>query len=79
VAEAVPVVTSELGEDTCTSDFVVDYMGWADARDISYLGWTFNAWSCRWGPSLIADESGTPTPFGSGFRQHVLALPGGLD
>lgn len=79
VAEAVPVVTSELGEDTCTSDFVVDYMGWADARDISYLGWTFNAWSCRWGPSLIADESGTPTPFGSGFRQHVLALPGGTD
>lgn len=77
VAEVVPVVTTELGEDTCRSDFVVGYMAWADDRDISYLGWTFNAWSCRWGPSLIADESGTPTPFGAGFRQHVLDLAGG--
>jgi len=77
VAEVVPVVTAELGEDTCGSDFIVDYMTWADARDISYLAWTFNAWSCRWGPSLIADESGTPTPFGAGFRQHVQELPGG--
>lgn len=79
VAEVVPVVTTELGEDTCRSDFVVSYMTWADDRDISYLGWTFNAWSCRWGPSLIADESGTPTPFGAGFRQHVLDLSGGGD
>ncbi len=74
VAEIVPVVTTELGEATCSSDFIVPYMTWADDHDVSYMGWTFNAWDCAQGPALIVDDTGTPTEFGQGFRDHLLAL-----
>ena len=75
IAREYPVVTAELGEDTCDSAFIERYMDWADARGISYLAWTWNAWdSCELGPALITDESGAPTGFGEGFRDHVLGL-----
>lgn len=77
VAQVVPVATTELGEDTCGSDFILSYMNWADAADISYMGWTFNAWDCNQGPALIVDESGTPTAFGEGFKNHVAEVLGG--
>ena len=74
VALAVPVVTGELGEDTCGHAFIDRYMAWADARGISYLGWTWNVWNCRKGPALITSWRGTPTRFGAGFRRHLLTL-----
>jgi hypothetical protein len=72
VAARVPVVTTELGEDACVGAFIRNYMTWADAHDVSYVGWAFNAWDCRKGPALITDESGTPTPSGQVFRDHLL-------
>jgi hypothetical protein len=73
VAQTVPVVTGEMGEDDCAHGFIDDYMAWADAQQprISYLGWTWNTWSCKDGPALITDYSGTPTPFGAGLSDHL--------
>lgn len=73
IAAQYPVVTTELGENTCSSEFTTDYMRWADEHAISYIGWSFNAWGdCAGGPDLISAEDGTPTPFGAGFRDHIL-------
>jgi hypothetical protein len=72
VAASVPVVTGELGETDCAAGFVNAYMPWADAHNISYLGWTWDIWGCN-GPSLISDYKGTPTAFGQGIRDHYLS------
>ena len=81
VAAVVPVVTGELGENDCAHGFIDQYMAWADAHGVSYLGWTWNStasgWSCGSGPALIADYNGTPSPFGVGLQTHLLALGGG--
>jgi hypothetical protein len=74
VAAEVPLVTGEIGENDCAHGFIDTYMAWADARAISYLGWTWNPWDCRQGPALVTDLGGTPTPFGQGLRDHLLAL-----
>ena len=74
VSKKVPLVTGELGEDDCLHGFIDGYMAWADARGISYLGWTWNAWDCRSGPALVTDYAGTPTPFGAGLRAHLLSI-----
>lgn len=71
VARKVPVVAGEIGEDDCAHGFIDSFMRWADRHKVSYLGWTWNVWDCRDGPALITDYSGTPTPFGVGFRNHV--------
>jgi hypothetical protein len=76
VAAVVPVVTGELGEDDCAHGFIDTYMPWADAVGISYLGWTWDTWNCNSGPALISDYGGTPTPFGAGFRDHLISLRG---
>ena len=72
----VPVVTGEIGQNDCAHDFIDPYMDWADARDISYLGWTWNTWNCSTGPSLISDYDGTPTPFGQGIKDRFALLAG---
>jgi endoglucanase len=73
VAARVPVVTGELGEDDCAHGFIDEYMGWADAHGVSYLGWAWNVWDCKTGPALITDYAGTPTPYGVGLRDHLAA------
>jgi hypothetical protein len=76
VAQQVPVVTGELGEGDCTHAFIDQYMPWADANRISYLGWTWNSWAnaCASGPTLITAYDGTPTNFGIGLRDHLIAI-----
>jgi len=76
IAASVPVVTGELGENDCAHGFIDPYMAWADAHNVSYLGWTWNTWDCSSGPALITDYSGTPTAFGIGLRDHLAALAG---
>jgi hypothetical protein len=74
----VPVVTGELGENECRSWYIREYMPWADAHGISYLGWTWNAvgssWTCSGGPALIKNWEGSPTAFGSGLKRHLREL-----
>ncbi len=74
VAKAVPLVTGENGENDCGHTFIDAYMTWADARGVSYLGWTWNVWDCASGPALITAYDGTPTAFGAGLKQHLLGL-----
>ncbi|MBS2019171.1 MAG: hypothetical protein JST00_40260 [Deltaproteobacteria bacterium] len=49
-------------------------MDWADPKGIGYLGWTFNVADCGMRPSLIVDAKGTPTVFGSAFKDRFAKL-----
>jgi hypothetical protein len=77
LATRVPIVTGELGQSDCKHDYIDQYMDWADANGVSYLGWTWNVtnkfWPCLGGHSLISDSKGTPSGHGEGFRNHFLA------
>jgi len=46
-----------------------------DSQHSSYVAWTWNAWDCSSGPSLITDYTGTPTAYGAGVKAHFLTLP----
>ncbi|WP_242440706.1 glycoside hydrolase family 5 protein [Streptomyces sp. CB02923] len=74
VADRVPLVAGEIGENTCAHAFTDRVMRWLDARQASYLGWTWNTWDCAAGPALIRDYAGTPTAYGAGLRDHLRAL-----
>ncbi|TDB83576.1 cellulase family glycosylhydrolase, partial [Actinomadura sp. 7K534] len=75
VAAQVPLVAGEFGENTCAHGYADRLMAWLDAHGASYLGWTWNTWDCSSGPSLISSYDGTPTPYGAGLRDHLLAAP----
>jgi hypothetical protein len=75
IAQQVPVVTGEMGEVDCGHGFIDSMMAFADARGISYLAWVWDTW----GPgcsdiSLISNYNGTPTGYGAGLRNHLLAI-----
>ena len=79
----VPVITSEVGQNDCRTDFVDRYMDWADDFHIGYLAWAWwdlddlpgNALPCT-NFALIDDLDGTPTPqYGTSYRNHLLSLP----
>jgi hypothetical protein len=76
VAAQVPLGAGEIGENTCSHGFVDRVMKWFDDRGLSYPGWTWNAWDCSTGPSLISAYDGTPTAYGIGMRDHLRALDG---
>jgi len=82
ITKTVPLVTGELGQPNCNNDYIKDYMKWADLNNVSYIAWTWNVTSKHWPcsrHSLIADEKGSPSPYGIGFRDHLLALPSQSD
>lgn len=66
VAQQVPLILGELGEDDGGSAFVDSLMNWMDARSGSYLAWTWDVW----GPpmSLITSYDGTPSAYGQAFK-----------
>lgn len=71
----VPVLTTELGESDCASGFISTLMPWLDARNASYLAWSWNVDDCASGPSLIASWAGAPTRYGAGYLAHIRLLP----
>ena len=74
VAQQVPVVLGEFGQDNCGFDYMKTLADWADAHGISYLAWTWNPWGCTTGAVLIKDFNGTPEPgVGEGYKAHLLA------
>ena len=78
ITTTVPLLTGELGQPDCKHNYIDDYMNWADLNNVSYVAWTWNVTSKYWpcsNHSLIADEAGTPSPYGVGFRDHLLSLP----
>jgi endoglucanase len=78
VAQKVPVVFGETGETYDESECSAQNMGvilpWADAHNVSYLAWTWNAWgNCQ---SLISSEDGstnTSSPAGTQYASYVRA------
>ena len=66
VAATVPLIVGEVGDNTSGSAFVTSLMDWMDARQGSYLAWTWNTWGSPL--DLIRGYDGTPTAYGSTFR-----------
>jgi endoglucanase len=77
VAQQVPIVAGEIGENDCAHGYIDGLMPWMDSHGVNYLGWTWDTWNCSSGPALISDYNGTPTNFGIGFRDHLSALANG--
>jgi endoglucanase len=75
VAQNVPVLTGEMGEQDCAHGFIDGYMNWADSKGISYLGWAWNTQNCSSFPALISNTDGTPTAFGQGLKDHLATMP----
>lgn len=74
-----PLVAAEIGETDCAHGYIDGFMSWADAHDVSYLGWAWDAhhgWTCTGGPSLIRNYEGAPTGYGIGLREHLRSLGG---
>ena len=77
VAQQVPLIVTEIGEDDGGHSFIDALMSWLDAREQSYLAWTWNTWGCG-GPVLISNYNGTPCQtFGQGFKDHLALLATG--
>jgi hypothetical protein len=83
VTDELPLVATELGEFDCAHDFIDRAMKFLEAHRSSYVANAWNAgpgWPCgsadaKSGPSLITDFSGAPTPYGKGYRDHLLTVP----
>jgi uncharacterized protein YbdZ (MbtH family) len=80
IAQQVPMVAGEAGENDCAHGFIDTFMAWADLNAVSYLGFSWEAWQngCATGPTLITAYDGTPTNMGIGLRDHLATLARGL-
>ncbi|HEV2376611.1 MAG TPA: cellulase family glycosylhydrolase [Streptosporangiaceae bacterium] len=76
VIAKVPVITGELGQSGCNDSYINSLMLWLDTESASYLAWTWDTWrdACSTGPTLITTYGGHPTPYGAGYRSHLLTL-----
>jgi endoglucanase len=74
VAEVIPLIATELGQDDCQGSWVKGLMEWLDARQLGYLAWQWNRGACTPGDRttslyLIQDyETATPS---SGYARTV--------
>jgi endoglucanase len=66
VAQQVPLVLGELGQDDRGSAFVGALMDWIDARQGSYLAWVWNVWG-KWS-DVIQSYDGSPSSYGQVFK-----------
>lgn len=73
VAARFPVVAGEIGETDCADEDLNVFMPWADLHGISYLAWAWFVGDCSEYPALISSYRGTPTNFGAGYRDHLVA------
>ncbi|NUO98410.1 MAG: cellulase family glycosylhydrolase [Nonomuraea sp.] len=73
LAQQVPIVLGEFGQDDCGYAYMDTLMDWATAHGLSHLAWTWNPWGCSTGAVLIKDWNGTPEPgVGEGYKAHLL-------
>jgi endoglucanase len=73
VSAQFPVVIGELGEFNCADNDLEALLPWADAKGISYLAWAWYTGECGAYPALISNYNGTPTNYGIGYRDHLMA------
>jgi endoglucanase len=76
VRDGTPVLIGELGEYDCAHGFIDSIMAVADAYNppIGYFGFSWYVRDCAKFPSLITDYNGTPTLYGLGFKNHLVAI-----
>jgi len=72
VARRFPVVLGEAGESNCADNDLQVLLPWADEYGVSYLAWAWYIGECA-SYSLISDYGGTPTDYGLGYREHLIA------
>jgi hypothetical protein len=75
VAQQVPVLATEIGENDCGGSFLNTLLPWADSHRIGYVAWAWDTASCGSGPSLISDYAGTPTAYGAAYKAYLSAHP----
>ena len=87
VAAQVPIVTTELGENDCSGEFVSPLLKWLDDHGDGYLAWSWNAYGpCRpagsmprGSPYSLITSYADPTPNGAyaqAFFDHLQTLNG---
>jgi endoglucanase len=79
-AAGYPVVITEYGDTIggSTAPWASVLLPFADANDISYLGWTWDNWSGLPANVLITDAAGDPTQgFGTYVKAHYLCRAAG--
>jgi endoglucanase len=74
-AAGYPLIIDEFGEEDCAHGYIDRVMKWADAQtpEVGYWAWAWTIAGCKSEPSLITDSAGNPTPYGAGFKTHLLA------
>jgi len=74
VAAQVPVVATEIGDDSCNGTFMTGLMAWLDAHNSGYLAWTWDTWGTTCGDiALVRDYAGTPTTYGQIFKTYLAS------
>jgi hypothetical protein len=77
IAAKYPVIIGETGDSTTPpTPYLSALLPWADSHGISYLAWTWNAWSGHSSDVLVTNmETGAPTS-GEGvtYQQHLQSL-----
>lgn len=73
VAAQFPVVIGEMGEKDCGDSDLNALLPWSDAHGVSYLAWAWYTGECGAYPALITNYSGSPTAYGLGYREHLMA------
>jgi hypothetical protein len=76
VGAQVPVIATEIGDNSCSATWLNTLMAWLDGRQMGYAAWVWNTW----GPycytlALISDYTGTPTMNGEIYKTHLAGLP----
>jgi hypothetical protein len=76
VAAQVPIIATEIGNDSCNAAFLNALMSWLDARQQGYLAWTWDTWGSACGNmALISSYSGTATAYGQAIKDHFALVP----
>jgi aryl-phospho-beta-D-glucosidase BglC (GH1 family) len=73
VASRLPVVIGETGEMDCTDTDLDAFLPWAQEHGVSYLAWAWYTGECSTYPALISNYNGTPTAYGIGYREYLMA------
>src|SRR5262249_52961213 len=86
LADKVPIVATEIGQDDCASDWIESLMTSFDTKALGYLAWWWNTSSAACVPGTSSDH-GPPlalisdyycpvprTPYAEAFRDHLETL-----
>lgn len=84
VMDQVPLIVGEFGMAdhfgaSCDTDYLDRLWAFVESKQQGFMAWNFNTWPGTCGTSdfnigLITDEAGTPSDYGSQYRNHLSGL-----